>query len=137
MLHAQLANAASGKGVPTRWPTRWRPAPASASALRWPIHSSARSRLGSALYSPKNRRQRKATWSPETPEGHWRVYECDELIARNKASLDIFWLKDDSVADSDNLPPPEVIVPEIVDDLEAALEQFLLIATDLAGDSAT
>ena len=48
------------------------------------------------------------------------------------ASLDIFWLKDESLADSDNLPPPEVIAQEIVEDLEAALEQFRLIAGDLA-----
>ena len=53
------------------------------------------------------------------------------LIARDKASLDIFWLKDDSLAESDNLPPPDVIAQEIVDDLEAALEQFRLIAGDL------
>jgi type I restriction enzyme M protein len=45
--------------------------------------------------------------------------------------LDIFWLKDDSLADSDNLPPPEVIAQEIVEDLQAALEQFKLIAGDL------
>lgn len=51
----------------------------------------------------------------------------------HKASLDIFWLKDDSLADSDNLPPPEVIAQEIVEDLEAALEQFRLIAGDLNG----
>jgi len=57
--------------------------------------------------------------------------EGDELIARDKASLDIFWLRDDALADSDNLPPPEVIAQEIVDDLEAALEQFRLIAADL------
>ncbi|MET0218962.1 MAG: hypothetical protein ABW205_13685 [Burkholderiales bacterium] len=59
------------------------------------------------------------------------MYEYDELIARDKASLDIFWLKDDSLADSDNLPPPEVLAQEIVEDLEAALEQFRLIAGDL------
>jgi putative restriction endonuclease len=48
-------------------------------------------------------------------------------VARDKASLDIFWLKDESLADSDNLPPPDVIAQEIVEDLEAALEQFRLI----------
>jgi type I restriction enzyme M protein len=48
--------------------------------------------------------------------------------------LDIFWLKDDSLADSDNLPPPDVIAQEIVDDLEAALEQFRLIAGDLQAE---
>lgn len=46
-------------------------------------------------------------------------------------SLDIFWLKDDSLADSDNLPAPGVIALEIVEDLQAALVQFKLIAGDL------
>jgi type I restriction enzyme M protein len=91
-----------------------------------------------------SRHDRKPTWSAEPdekagtgPDGRWRVYGYDELIARDKASLDIFWLKDDSLADSDNLPPPEVIAQEIVDDLEAALEQFRLIADDLRGKEAS
>ena len=91
-------------------------------------------------YNPVNRHDRKPTWRPEldpdsqagmTPDGRWRVYSYDELIARDKLSLDIFWLRDDSLADSDNLPPPEIIAQEIVDDLEAALEQFREIAGDL------
>jgi len=88
-------------------------------------------------YNPSNRHKRKETWSLENPEGRWRVYEYDELIARDKASLDIFWLKDDSLADSDNLPAPEIIAQEIVDDLEAALEQFRLIASDVGEEVAT
>ena len=91
------------------------------------------------LYQTSNRRQRQATWSAEPstgsgltgPEGRWRAYSYDELIARDKASLDIFWLKDDSLTDSDNLPAPGVIALEIVEDLQAALEQFKLIAGDL------
>ena len=83
------------------------------------------------LYNVSNRNQRQATWSPENPAGRWRDYRYDELIARDKASLDIFWLKDDSLADSDNLPAPGVIALEIVEDLQAALEQFKLIAGDL------
>ena len=86
------------------------------------------------LYNISNRNQRQATWSPENPDGRWRDYRYDELIARDKASLDIFWLKDDSLADSDNLPAPGVIALEIVEDLQAALEQFKLIAGDL-GDA--
>jgi type I restriction enzyme M protein len=112
-----------------------------------------------SLYHPANRHQRKATWSAENPDGRWRVYGADERLARenevpaeanlgvaevrahgagrrHKASLDIFWLKDESLADSDNLPPPEVIAQQIVDDLEAALEQFRLIAGDLNGHTA-
>ena len=87
------------------------------------------------LYNPANRHQRHATWSADNPEGRWRAYEYDELIARDKASPDIFWLKDDSLADSDNLPPPDVIAQEIVEDLEAALEQFRLIAGDLGAEA--
>jgi type I restriction enzyme M protein len=48
--------------------------------------------------------------------------------------LDIFWLKDDSLEDSANLPNPDIIAQEIVDDLEAALEQFRLIANDLGNE---
>ena len=89
-----------------------------------------------ACYNPANRHLRKATWSAENPEGRWRSYGYDELLARDKASLDIFWLRDESLADSDNLPAPEIIAQEIVDDLEAALEQFRLIAADLNGADA-
>ena len=85
-----------------------------------------------------NRRQRQATWSPDVdsakgsgPDGRWRAYNYDELVARDKTSLGIFWLKDDSLADSDNLPAPGVIAQEIVEDLQAALEQFKRIAADM------
>ncbi len=66
-------------------------------------------------------------------EGRWRSYNYDELVSRDKASLDIFWLKDESLEASDNLPDPDVIAQEIVEDLEAALEQFREIVGDLSG----
>ncbi len=75
-------------------------------------------------YNHKNRHTRKPTWSDKTPTGRWRAYDHNDLIARDKASLDIFWLRDESLEDSDNLPEPSVIAQEIVEDLEAALEQF-------------
>jgi type I restriction enzyme M protein len=84
------------------------------------------------LFHAANRQDRRATWSEQTPEGRWRCWDFAELVARYKASLDIFWLKDEALADSADLPAPEVIAQEIVDDLEAALEQFRLIAGDLA-----
>jgi type I restriction enzyme M protein len=77
-----------------------------------------------------NRHDRQPTWSPANPDGRFRAYGYEELVSRDKASLDIFWLKDESLADSDNLPPPDVIAREIVQDLEAALEQFRLVAGD-------
>jgi type I restriction enzyme M protein len=78
------------------------------------------------LYRRATATSAQATWSAKGsgPDGRWRAYSYDELMARDKTSLDIFWLKDDSLADSDNLPPPGVIALEIVEDLEAALEQF-------------
>ncbi|MGE3152331.1 MAG: N-6 DNA methylase [Nitrospiraceae bacterium] len=82
-------------------------------------------------YNPANRHERKATWSEKKSDGRWRAYAYDELIARDKASLDIFWLKDESLEASDNLPDPDVIAQEIVDDLESALDQFRLITNDL------
>jgi len=85
-----------------------------------------------ACYNPKNRHERKATWSEKKPDGRWRAYAYDELVARDKASLDIFWLKDESLEDSENLPAPEVIAQEMIEDLEAALEQLRAIAGDLA-----
>ena len=84
----------------------------------------------------KNRHERKATWTEKKPEGRWRAYAYDELIARDKASLDIFWLKDESLEDSDNLPAPEVIAQEMIEDLEAALEQLRSIAADLGSKPA-
>lgn len=67
--------------------------------------------------------------------GRWRAYDYEELIKRDKISLDIFWLKDESLSDSDNLPAPDVIAQEIVDDLEAALAQFREILSDVEGFS--
>jgi type I restriction enzyme M protein len=82
-------------------------------------------------YNPEDRHKRKATWSEKSPEGRWRKYTYAEIMARDKASLDIFWLKDDSLEDSANLPEPGVLAAAIVEDLEAALEQFRMIAGDL------
>jgi type I restriction enzyme M protein len=82
-------------------------------------------------YNPGDRHQRKATWTEKKPDGRWRSYNYDELVSRDKASLDIFWLKDESLEASDNLPDPDVNAQEIVEDLEAALEQFREIAGDL------
>ena len=58
-------------------------------------------------------------------------FTYDELTQRDKANLDIFWLRDDSLEDSENLPPPDVIAEEIMEDLRAALEQLEEIAADL------
>ena len=84
-----------------------------------------------ACYKPENRHQRKATWSEKHPEGRFRSYSYDEMTARDKCSLDVFWLKDDSLTSTDNLPPPGEIAREIADDLKAALELFESVASEL------
>ena len=61
----------------------------------------------------------------------WRPFSYDDLIARDKANLDITWLKDDSLDDRSDLPSPEILAREIVDELSAALEEFESIASAL------
>ncbi len=85
-----------------------------------------------ACYKPGSRHARVASWSEANPAGRWRAYPYEELLQRDKVSLDIFWLKDESLEDSANLPAPDVIAGEIVEDLRTALEQFEAIQTDLA-----
>ena len=65
----------------------------------------------------------------ETERFHMFNYE--ELIQRDKLNLDIFWLKDDNLQDIDSLPPPNIIAAEIVENLQAALEQFTAVAEEL------
>jgi type I restriction enzyme M protein len=65
----------------------------------------------------------------------FKRFSYDDIVARDKASLDITWLRDESLEDADNLPPPEVIASEIVQDLEAALVQFSAVAESLARGS--
>ncbi len=82
-------------------------------------------------YQPGARQKRTATWSETNPTGRWRCYTYDEIINRDKASLDIFWLRDESLEDSASLPEPHVLAAEIAEDLESALDQIRDILTDL------
>ncbi len=75
-------------------------------------------------YNAENRFDRK-------PTERFRAFDYEELAKRDKLNLDIFWLKDESLEDSASLPDPDVIAAEIAEDLEAALDQFSQIASDL------
>lgn len=77
-----------------------------------------------AGYSPKNRHQR-------TESERFKASTYEELAKRDKVNLDIFWLKDEALEESANLPAPEVNAADITADLETALEQFATIAEDL------
>lgn len=82
-------------------------------------------------YNPANHHKRKETYSEKNPEGRWRKFTYDEIIARDKTSLDITWLKDKSLADLDNLPDPDELAEEIVENIEGALESFKAIIEGL------
>lgn len=84
------------------------------------------------LYNPKNRNKRKETWCEDNEEGRWRKYNYEEIIARDKTNLDIFWLRDKSLTDLDNLPDPDILAGEIIENLEAGLESFREIMETLS-----
>ncbi len=84
-----------------------------------------------ACFKPGERAKRKATWTEKNPEGRFRRYSYDELIQRDKVSLDLFWLRDESLEDAANLPDPHLLAAEIADDLRAALEQIEDVLSDL------
>jgi type I restriction enzyme M protein len=75
-------------------------------------------------YQPKNRHDRSES-------DRFKSFAYDDLLKRDKVNLEIFWLKDESLADSENLPAPALIAAEIVEDLQSALEQFSAIEEDL------
>jgi type I restriction enzyme M protein len=77
-----------------------------------------------ACYNPKNRHERKEA-------ERFKSFAYDDLLKRDKVNLDIFWLKDELLEESANLPAPGIIAEEVTEDLEAALEQFATIADDL------
>jgi type I restriction enzyme M protein len=83
-----------------------------------------------ASYNPQNRQQREES-------ERFRAFDYDDLVKRDKASLDIFWLRDESLEDVENLPPPDVIAAEIVEDLQAALDQVAQVAADLGQEDGT
>ena len=75
-------------------------------------------------YNPENRHERTET-------ERFKFYSYEELIGRDKASLDVFWLKDESLDNLDELPPPDVLQQEIIEHLEAALASFREVAAGL------
>jgi len=85
-------------------------------------------------YNPENRNKRVETWSEENPEGRWRKFTYEEIIERDKTNLDIFWIKDKSLTDLDNLPDPDVLANEIIENIEAGLNSFKEIMETINAD---
>ena len=88
-----------------------------------------------SCYKPANRNGRKQTWSEKNLEGRWRKFAYTEILARDKTNLDIFWLKDKKLADLDNLPAPEILAGEIIEDIEAGLESFKKVLRRLGANA--
>lgn len=82
-------------------------------------------------YQADNKKKRKETWSEKIENGRWRKYEYKDLIARDKTNLDIFWLKDEKLIDLENLPEPEILLDEIIDNIENALASFKTIKENM------
>ena len=79
-------------------------------------------------YKPGDISSRAETYNEkENPEGRWRKYTYDSLIARDKTNLDITWLKDENMIDLENLPEPDTLIDEIIEDVESALASFKTI----------
>jgi type I restriction enzyme M protein len=86
------------------------------------------------LYNGKNIYKRKETWSEENQDGRWKKYSYDKLVTRDKTSLDIFWLKDKSLTDLDNLPDPDILANEIIENIESGLASFREIMETINGE---
>jgi type I restriction enzyme M protein len=84
-------------------------------------------------YRPENRFERQETWSSQNPEGRWRKFSYADIIARDKTNLDIFWLKDKSLTDLDNLPDPDILAGDIIENIESTLEGFKDLMATLNG----
>ena len=84
-------------------------------------------------YSPESKHERSETWFEENPDGRWRKFTYDEIISRDKTSLDIFWVKDKSLVDMENLPDPDELASDIVESLVDALENFKGLMKDING----
>ena len=80
-----------------------------------------------ACYNPAARHQRQES-------ERFKRYPYDELIARDKVSLDLFWLRDESLEDIDNLPTPAVLASEIAEDLQSALTEIQALTESLAAN---
>jgi type I restriction enzyme M protein len=85
-----------------------------------------------SCYNADNINKRKETYDAEkNPEGRWRKFSYKDIVDRDKTSLDITWIKDKSLTDLDNLPDPDVLAEEIIENLQAGIDSFREIMKDL------
>jgi type I restriction enzyme M protein len=83
-------------------------------------------------YNPDNIEKRKETWSEINVEGRWRKYSYEEILLGDKSNLDIIWLKDDNVIDFKNLPEPDDLINDIIENIESALVNFKTVKDSIS-----
>ncbi|MCM1065786.1 MAG: type I restriction-modification system subunit M [Eubacterium sp.] len=89
-----------------------------------------------SCYHPGNRHQRTETYSESNPDGRWRKFSVREILERDKTSLDIFWIRDKSLADLDHLPPADELAGDIIENLQNALAGFQELMGQLKNENA-
>lgn len=82
-------------------------------------------------YQPEDYKKRRETWSNKNEDGRWRKFSYKEIISRDKTNLDIFWLKDENLIDLENLPEPDTLIDEIIENIESALVSFKTIKENI------
>ena len=85
------------------------------------------------MYCPGRQPDRRPSWSEANPGGRWRCFRFEELARRDKLNLDLFWIRDETLEDSESLPEPDALAEEIAEDLQTALALFNAIALKLRG----
>ena len=78
-------------------------------------------------YHPENRYERAETYSSDNQDGRFRRFSIDEIIKRDKINLDIFRIKDKSLADLDNLPSTDQFARDIIENLQSAIASFSVL----------
>jgi len=83
-------------------------------------------------YTGGGEQKRKETWTKKNTNGRWRKFTNNEILERDKTNLDIFWLTDDNLIDLNNLPEPDVLINDIIENIEGALNNFKAIRDSLS-----
>lgn len=82
-------------------------------------------------YNVDNKDLRVETWSESNPSGRWRKFSYDYLLSRERTNFEITWIKDENELDFDNLPDPEILLNEIIENIGNALNNIAALKESL------
>ena len=84
-------------------------------------------------YNSQNIEDRKENWHEhKNPDGRWRKFSINNILKRDKTNLDILWINDHSLTDLENLPDPDLISSEIIENIESSLNNLREISSSLS-----